>query len=115
MMVRDIINSCSNEKIAEAALASIGGTFAERVRATARKSGVAAGTFVAMTVRSFARRAGERDYHALRDAVLGTDQPVLHGLTLILRPALADENDRGSLPACGVAYWTVHPEVRACA
>lgn len=88
MVIVDLINSCSNDKVAQAALACIGGGFAERVRVAAREKGVTVGKFVAMAVREFASRSDEAAQEALRAKVVRDDQPLLRGLREVLETAL---------------------------
>lgn len=88
MVIVDLINSCSNDKVAQAALACIGGGFAERVRVAAREKGVGVGKFVAMAVREFASRSDEAAQEALRAKVVRDDQPLLRGLREVLEAAL---------------------------
>lgn len=90
MLVTDLIHSCSNEMVAHAALLSIGGRFAERVRIAAQEKGVSAGRFVAAVVRDFARRADDGVREALRERMTGDDQPLLTGLRALIEPALED-------------------------
>lgn len=89
MLVGDIINSCSNAKVAEAALVSIGGDFASRIRIAAAASGLEAGAFVAQEVVAFAEDAEGDDWAALDKAMSGADHPILVGLRYILITALA--------------------------
>jgi hypothetical protein len=89
-LIADLIHSCSNEKIAQAAVASIGGGFAERVRAAACENGVSPGRFVAVIVRDFGRRANEQTRHNLRLKIAGADQPILFGLRHIIESALEE-------------------------
>lgn len=90
MLVSDLIHSCSNEMVAQAALMSIGGRFAERVRVVAHEKGMSVGRFVAVVVRDFARRADDGIREALRERITGDDQPLLKGLRAVLEPALED-------------------------
>ncbi len=90
MVVQDIMNSCSNELVAEAAVASIGGAFARRVRETARSRGVRPGALAASVVLKFRRNARAEEFEALQRAVAGEDLPVLRGLTLIVEPELGE-------------------------
>ncbi len=90
MLVTDLIHSCSNEKVAQAALMCIGGRFAERVRAAAHDKGVSVGRFVVAAVRDFARRADDGVRESLRERISGSDQPLLKGLRAVLEPALED-------------------------
>lgn len=88
MLVADMIHSCSNDKVAQAAVACIGGPFRERVHAVARKNGLNAGRFVAIVVTHFAIRANGETRAALRAKIAGADQPLLLGLRHIVEPAL---------------------------
>ncbi|PPD45615.1 MAG: hypothetical protein CTY15_03750 [Methylocystis sp.] len=92
MLVTDLIHSCSNEKVAQAALMCIGGLFAERVRAAAEEKGVSVGRFVVAAVHDFARRADDGVREALRERVSRADQPLLKGLRAVLETALEDGN-----------------------
>lgn len=96
MIVSEILKTCSHEKVAQAAVASIGRDFFERVNGAADEHGVRPGTFVAQAVRAFERRADESERHALERAIRNSDTPVLHGLRYILEDAL--ENSRS--PGC---------------
>ncbi len=89
MLVGDIINSCSNARVAEAALASIGGGFAARVRMAAAAAGLETGAFVAQEVVAFAEDADGDDWAALDKVMSGADHPILVGLRHILVVALA--------------------------
>ena len=88
MLVSEIVKSCSNDKVAAAALASIGGPFAARLIAHAESEGLEAGRMAAEMVHHFAQNADSRDLQALRLALVGTDQPVLSGLRHILEAGL---------------------------
>jgi hypothetical protein len=87
-LVAEIVHTCSNENVAQAAVASLGTEFASKVGATARLKGMSVGAFTARTVRQFDQSVGEKDRQALRDAMKGTDQPILFGLHQILQPAI---------------------------
>ncbi len=88
MVIVDLINSCSNDKVAQAALACIGGHFAERVRVVAGEKGLNVGRFVVLAVREFASRSDEAAQEALRVKVVRDDQPLLRGLREVLESAL---------------------------
>lgn len=90
MLVADLIHSCSNEMVAQAALSCIGGRFAERVRVAAQEKGMSVGRFVSVIVHDFARRADESVREALRERITGDDQPLLMGLRALLEPVLED-------------------------
>lgn len=90
MLITDLIHSCSNDKVAQAAVVCIGGPFAERVRAVARENGVSEGRFVAIVVRDFALRADDEAREHLARKVAGSDQPILNGLRHVVESALED-------------------------
>jgi len=92
MLIADMIHSCSNDKVAQAAVASIGGRFAERVHDAAARSGVNAGRFVSLVVRNFARRADEQTLTVLSGQMAGSDQPLLRGLVRVVEQSLDDGN-----------------------
>ena len=80
MLMADILHSCTDEGIAAAAVASIGGPFAAAVRREAERRGLSAGALTASLVVSFARTASEHDWRALSATIAGSDLPVLDGL-----------------------------------
>ena len=90
--LREIVRTCSNAHIAHAALASIGGDFAERFRrrrvasrfAERRVRGALRARFRASTRRSDECEVG-------RGATHGADQPILVGLRYILDNGLRAE------------------------
>jgi len=88
MLVTDLIHSCSNDRVAQAATFCIGGVFAERVRAVALAKGVSEGRFVAVVVRDFALRADEAERAQLAREMIGSDQPILSGLRRVVEKAL---------------------------
>ncbi len=91
MVIADMIHSCSNANVAEAAVYSIGGEFAERVHAAARKNGVNSGRFVSIVMRNFGRRASRETLAGLNRKIAGADQPLLRGLVHVVEPALEEE------------------------
>jgi hypothetical protein len=90
MLITDLIHSCSNEKVAQAALMCIGGRFAERVREVAHGKGMNAGRFVTVVIRDFARRADDGVRESLREKISGSDQPLLNALRAVLEPVLEE-------------------------
>jgi hypothetical protein len=90
MLIADMIHSCSNASVAEAAVSCIGGSFAERVAAVAVKNGMNVGRFVAIIMRDFGRRANDEALSALREKISGADQPLLQGLVQVIEPVLND-------------------------
>ena len=84
MLIADILHSCSNERVAEAAVDSIGGDFAHRVRLLAARCDMPVGLLVGRLVRRFAADAHERDWRQVTLAIFGDDQPVLAGLRAVV-------------------------------
>lgn len=87
-LIAEIIHTCSHEKVAQAAVASLGSDFAGKVGATAGTYGLSIGAFTARTVREFETNVGEREKQALRAIMARTDQPILTGLQHILLPVV---------------------------
>jgi len=90
MLIADLVHSCSNAHVARAAVACVGGEFADRVAAAAEKKGVDVGRFVSAIVRNFARSASREALRALGRSVANADQPLLRGLVHVVEPALED-------------------------
>jgi hypothetical protein len=88
MLRAELINSCSHEKVAEAAILSIGGSFRDRVALLARASDVSTGHYAAQCVRWFAEEAHEQDWEALSAVIAGCDTPILHGLRWLVETML---------------------------
>lgn len=91
MLRTELINSCSHEKVAEAAILSIGGDFRDRVALHARASNVTTGRYAANCIRRFAEEAHEDDWEALSAEIAGCDQPILHGLRWLVEIMLDGE------------------------
>jgi hypothetical protein len=87
-LIAEIIHTCSHEKVAQAAVASLGSDFAGKVGATAGAFGLSIGAFTVRTVREFERSVGEPEKQALRAIMDRTDQPILTGLQHILQPVV---------------------------
>jgi hypothetical protein len=92
MMLDEIIKSCGNMHIAEAAVRSIGISFAEEVRLSAEERGLSLGAFAAATVRRFDREAPPDVRQALLRTIRRTDQPILAGLRFIVGYAMQQED-----------------------
>lgn len=90
MLVSDILHSCGNERVAEAAVASIGGEFADRLGGLARRCDLPVGVLAGKLVRRFARAAAERDWRFVISAMDGTDQPILAGLKAMIDSMMRD-------------------------
>lgn len=106
MLLVEIVKSCSHDKVADAAVASIGGEFAHRVTEMAQRQGVSTGSFAACAVREFGAGAQPDEWSDLRAVIKGSQQPVLRGLRYILEPALhtrglSDDAARTGAPPSG--------------
>lgn len=84
MLRCETIRTCSHEKVAEAAILSIGAPFEARVRLLAATAGKSPGAYVAGLVARFDEEATDRDMEALRLATVGADTPILEGLRWIV-------------------------------
>jgi hypothetical protein len=82
--LREIVRTCSNAHVARAAVASIGGDFAERFAEDASRRDLPSGVFAAKLVQDFAVKADEGDWEGVCEATRGADQPILSGLRYIL-------------------------------
>jgi hypothetical protein len=112
--VEEIIHTCSNEKVAQAAVASIGLVFALRVKSAADVHGLGIGDFAARAVREFGRAAGEFERKAVHGAMERSPQPILSGLKAILERKLDAESmlDHGSRPLSGWSRSAPEVDVR---
>ena len=84
MVLKEIVQTCSNAEVAKAALASIGGKFAEHVVAEASRSNLTPGMLTSLIVKEFSANASFDQMADVAAAASGTDQPVLSGLRQIL-------------------------------
>lgn len=96
--IEEIVHTCSNEKVAQAALASLGFAFATRVRGEAEGRGVSAGAYVARLVNEFDSSADPGERRCIHKAMERADQPILAGLRLILESRLNAEASNGRWP-----------------
>lgn len=94
-LIAEIIHTCSHEKVAHAAVASLGACFAGRVGVTAGAHGLTIGAFTARVVQEFGKSSGEAEKEALRRIMNGSDHPILTGLQHILLPAIEGKGLRG--------------------
>ena len=90
MLIADLIHSCSNEKVAEAALCCLGGRFAENVYVAAREKGMSPGAFVVSVIHDFSRRADTATRESLREKIVSDDHPLLEGLRTLLESAMRE-------------------------
>lgn len=96
MLRCEIIRTCSHEKVAEAAVLSIGPGFRDRVALVAAASGMGAGACVAGFVRRFQEEASQRDMDALANFIAGSDMPILDGLRWIVEFMIDGSGGSGS-------------------
>jgi hypothetical protein len=86
--LRDVENSCTHPAVAAAALASLGGAVAAKVREAAARTGAPPGDFVAGLVRDFREQARPGVVTAAEEAMRRSQTPILTGLKHILADAL---------------------------
>jgi len=90
MIRAELIRSCSNPAIADAALRSIGCDFRRQVNRAAQRRGLRAGVLVAHLVDMFGESASEEQWTELRRRMAGADMPVLAGLRFIVETMAPD-------------------------
>jgi hypothetical protein len=93
MRTSELFRTCSNEHVASAALACIGGALQRRVESAARRAGISRGEYVVHLLLDYERKADLKRKKALQ---LGMDQhemPILAGLQHVVEIALEDAWD----------------------
>lgn len=90
MIYDEIVHTCSNSYVADAALISIGGDIARAVEDDANRRDMSRGEYAAKLVREFARFADPSDARDVRAAAQGSQQPILSGLRFILERVRVD-------------------------
>jgi hypothetical protein len=88
MLIDEIVHTCSNEEVAQAAVASLGFAFASRVKSAADLHGVSIGAYTARVVRDFGEDTQPLERRAVDRATHKADQPILRGLQIILERQL---------------------------
>jgi hypothetical protein len=91
MIYREIVHTCSNSYVADAAVISIGGEVARAVADDANRHAMSRGDYAAKLVRDFARRADEGDRSGVLAAARGSELPILSGLKYILERGIGLE------------------------
>lgn len=94
MLRMEIIHTCSNAAVAEAALRSLGQSFYSRIALLAGAYGVTPGAYAASLVLQFSEEACEDDWYALGDAMSRRDMPLLAGFKFILESSIDGETRR---------------------
>jgi hypothetical protein len=94
--LREVIHTCSNDKVAEAALMSLGEPLGKIVALAAARRGVPRGRFVAELAHDFERHARTCVWAQAEQTMRGADQPVLVGLYVILAHGLLEDNLRAA-------------------
>jgi hypothetical protein len=89
MIYNEIVHTCSNSYVADAAVLSIGGDIARAVADDANRHAMSRGAYAAKLVRDFAQQADGCDEGYVVAAAQGSQQPVLSGLRYILERGVA--------------------------
>ena len=89
MLIEEIVRSCANGKVAHAAVASIGRNFLGQVSDRASAYDMSVGAFTALSVDRFLSHGDEGELRLVRDAMAGSQEPILAGLHRILCITLA--------------------------
>jgi hypothetical protein len=88
IVLTELIRSCSHEKVAEAAVASIGPGFRRLIADASAARHMSIGAYTSTCVKHFAREAEDHDWQELAGHVEGADMPILAGLRHILETSL---------------------------
>lgn len=94
MQLDEIVNSCTHDRVAEAAVASIGEIFLCDIRRLAAFHDMSVGEYVASLIRRYAWRASDGERAALKCAMRGAQTPVLAGLRYIIEAMVAEDHRR---------------------
>ncbi len=95
MLRCEIIRTCSHEKVAEAAVLSVGPAFRDRIALLAAASGMRSGGFVASLVHRFRDEASDAEMDGLDRVIAGSDMPILEGVRWIVDVMLDGTRKRG--------------------
>lgn len=90
MIYREIVRTCTNSHIAEAAVMSLGGEIARLLLEDADRVAMWRGDYAAKLVRDFAQSADAGEQGRVLDAARGSQHPLLSGLRYILERPRAD-------------------------
>ena len=91
MLLDEIINTCTHDMVAEAAVASIGSEFQAKVLRLATARDMTVGAFVATLVRRFSWRADASERRLLALAMRNAQTPFLAGLRHILETMMRED------------------------
>ncbi len=84
MIYYEIVHTCSNSYVADAAVLSIGGEIARTIANDANRHDMSRGAYAAKLVRDFASHADDGDERGVIAAAHRSEQPILSGLRYIL-------------------------------
>jgi len=109
MILEEIIHTCSNPRVAAAALASIGvavsGDFLRLFSAEASRRGLPREVYAARMVIAFGESADEQERARVRRALWGADLPLLSGLQFILDRGLRADLSHNRAPRRSRSRW----------
>ncbi len=88
MRTTELFRSCSNEHVAAAALACIGGSLEQRVETAARRAGLSRGALIVRLLCDFDRKADPKRKKTLEQGMSTNEMPILAGLQQVVETAL---------------------------
>jgi len=91
MIYHEIVHTCSNSYVADAAVLSIGGDIARVIARNATRHEMSRGAYAAKLVREFASHADDGDERGVVAAAHRSEQPILSGLRYILERGVRPE------------------------
>lgn len=109
-MWNEVISSCACSPVAEAAVRSLGPSFAYQVKSVARARGFSIGAYASRAVSRFGAEASPAARQALAAAMRGSDQPILAGVAFVLELAMDDDGEIDVAPHRSIMPV---PELRA--
>ena len=89
MHIDEVARTCVNDRVAHAAVASIGRNFLSEVTERANADDMSVGAFTAMSVNRFLHHGDEGELRSVIVAMKGSQEPVLAGLHRMLCIVLA--------------------------
>lgn len=84
MLIEEVARTCANDRVAHAAVASIGRNFLAEVTGRANAHDMSVGAFTSMYVNRFLRHGEEGELRSVVVAMKGSQEPVLAGLHRIM-------------------------------
>lgn len=99
MLIGEVVRTCANDRVAHAAIASIGRRFLADVTERATAYDMSVGEFAKLSVERFLRHGDEAELRSVTSVMIGAQEPVLAGLHRVLCIMLASTGSSDRHPA----------------